>query len=217
MACRRAKAGYGQGLMAPPQSLGDCSAQNGQAAYVGVTLFDDGTGLFFAAGRYAGPAGKARPGLNTWGSSRLAAIVAAVSLPIPGIAVSKATPLALLMKLSDLLAEFQDLRLDRPCNFEGAIGDSVAPAMADGRPARPLANKPVPQLGSPPAVPLNTDSRLGEACRNGRGRAQSEPGCARKGEDGPIVVGDRRFEGQARHRRSCEWRSVQRKPGCCRS
>jgi len=67
---------------------GDCSAQNGQAAYVGANLLDDGTGLFFAAGRHAGP-GRKSPARFEHMGIRLAAITAAVSLPIPGIAVRR--------------------------------------------------------------------------------------------------------------------------------
>lgn len=48
-------------------------------------------------------------------------------------------------------------------NMEGAIGGRVAPAVADGSPARPLASKAVPQFGSQPPVLLNRNPRLGEA------------------------------------------------------
>ncbi len=48
-----------------------------------------------------------------------------------------------------------------PCNLADAIGDSSRPAVAGGRPAHPGAEKPVAQRGSPSAVPLNPNSRLG--------------------------------------------------------
>src|ERR1700724_1090477 len=52
-----------------------------------------------------------------------------------------------------------------PCNFESAGCAKVACAVTDGRPSLPWAFKPVPQLGSPSAVPSNPNSR--------RGRSQS--------------------------------------------
>lgn len=179
MAFRRAKTGYAQGLTAPLQSLGDCSAQNAQAAYVGVTLLDDGSGLFFAAGHHAAPGRKSQARFEYMGIWQTGRGHRRRKLADTGNRDKEATPLALLMKLSDLLAEFQNLRLDRLCNFEGAIGDSVAPAMADGRPARPLAKMPDPQLGSPPAVSLNPDKAAPDH-RDDRCRRQRERRLAAK-------------------------------------
>src|SRR5262245_30062478 len=48
-----------------------------------------------------------------------------------------------------------------PCKSEVAESVSVAEAVADGRPFHPGASKPVPQRGTPSAVPSNPNSRLG--------------------------------------------------------
>src|SRR2546430_11709019 len=47
-----------------------------------------------------------------------------------------------------------------PCNFECAGCAKVACAVTDGRPSLPWAFKPVPQLGSPSAVPSRSNGRL---------------------------------------------------------
>jgi hypothetical protein len=48
-----------------------------------------------------------------------------------------------------------------PCKSGIAASARLADAVADGRPHRPRAVKPVPQLGSPSVVPPNPNSRLG--------------------------------------------------------
>src|SRR3954469_19284979 len=49
----------------------------------------------------------------------------------------------------------------RPCNSRIAGPVIVPGAVADGRPSRPRALKPVPQRGTPSAVPSNPNSRGG--------------------------------------------------------
>src|SRR5262249_22817695 len=48
-----------------------------------------------------------------------------------------------------------------PCKSGDTESVSVAEAVADGRPFHPWACKPVPQRGTPSAVPSNPNSRLG--------------------------------------------------------
>src|SRR5205814_9758413 len=48
-----------------------------------------------------------------------------------------------------------------PCKSGIADSATLAGAVADGRPCHPRALKPVPQRGSPSAVPSNPNSRLG--------------------------------------------------------
>src|SRR5262245_42646551 len=48
-----------------------------------------------------------------------------------------------------------------PCKSGVAESVSVTEAVADGRPFHPGASKPVPQRGTPFAVPSNPNSRLG--------------------------------------------------------
>src|SRR2546430_2234512 len=48
-----------------------------------------------------------------------------------------------------------------PCKLGIAESVRVADAVADGRPSSPRALKPVPQRGTPSAVPSNPNSRLG--------------------------------------------------------
>src|SRR5262249_7245110 len=48
-----------------------------------------------------------------------------------------------------------------PCKSRSAKSARFAGAVAGGRPSHPGALKPVPQHGSPPAVPSNPNSRLG--------------------------------------------------------
>lgn len=64
------------------------------------------------------------------------------------------------------------------------IGDRVAPAVAGGRPAHPGAKKPVPQLGSPSAVPSNPNRRLG-----GQKRHLASPVAQGRVKMDAIVVG----------------------------
>src|SRR5712671_6165245 len=48
-----------------------------------------------------------------------------------------------------------------PCKSRSTESVSLTEAVADGRPFHPWAFKPVPQRGTPSAVPSNPNSRLG--------------------------------------------------------
>src|SRR4051812_29917175 len=64
-------------------------------------------------------------------------------------------------KSASVAGAVADGRPSHPCKSRIAKSASVAGAVADGRPSHPRALKPVPQHGTPSAVPSNPNSRLG--------------------------------------------------------
>src|SRR5438046_3796054 len=63
------------------------------------------------------------------------------------------------MRGSDVSSDHTNDR--HPCKSGIADSATLAGAVADGRPFHPWALKPVPQRGTPSAVPSNPNSRLG--------------------------------------------------------